>query len=81
MNLTKQGSGLPSTRDQRLKTDRRHFNVVFAAAFPLYLVAYGLASLLPANWRSSLFSVETNAGIIEQARMQSNLIASYVTMN
>lgn len=80
MDMTKQASDLPSVRDQRLKIDRRHFNVIFLAAFPVYLTVYGLARLLPDSWRSSLFSMKLDAGLFEQARLQANLLASYATM-
>ncbi len=80
MNLTKHASDLPSIRDQRLRVDRRHFNFIFAAAFPFYLATYSVARVLPEKWRSSVFAVELDAGIIEQARIQANLIASYATM-
>jgi hypothetical protein len=82
MDMTKHDSDLhpASVRNQRLKIDRRHFNVIFLAAFPVYLTVYGLGRLLPQSWRSNLFAIELDAGIIEQARLQSNLLASYATM-
>ncbi|MBY6204856.1 hypothetical protein [Halomonas denitrificans] len=80
MNLTKHASDLPSIRDQRLRVDRRHFNLIFAAAFPFYLATYGIARVLPKKWRSSVFAVELDDGVVEQARLQARLIASYATM-
>lgn len=80
MNMTKPASELHSVRSERLRMDRRHFNVIFAFAFAIYLVAYGLARLLPRSWRASLCEDDGSTGIIQQARGKANLIASCATM-
>lgn len=80
MNATKHAGELHSARDARLRIDRRHFNVIFIFAFSVYLAAYGFARLLPSSWASSLCGIEPNVGIVEQARVQANLIASCATM-
>ena len=82
MSTMKQSSELhQSLRDQRLRIDRRHFNVIFVAAWLFYLTAYSLARLLPVGLRSRLFAIERDAGVFEQARLRANLLASYATMN
>lgn len=80
MNATKHASELHSARDARLRVDRRHFNLIFTFAFAIYFTAYGFARVLPASWRSSLCGIEPNISVVEQARVQANLIASCATM-
>ena len=80
MNMTKQASDLHSVRDERLKIDRRHFKVIFVFALMVYLGVYSMARLLPVTWRTSHCDIESNTGVIEQARSRASQIASYATM-
>jgi len=80
MSMTRQANNLLSVRDQRLSGDRRDFNLVYAAAFVLFLVIFSLARLLPRNWISRGERRTGNRGIIEQARAEANILASCALM-
>ncbi len=77
MSMTKQASDQRSVRDQRLSIDRRHFKVVYAAAFTFYMAAFGFARLMPVGWCSRFCGIELKTGIIEQAKVQANILATY----
>lgn len=81
MDLTNHTQQLQSIRDQRMNVDRRHFKVIFAAAFVFYLAAFSFARLLPARWRGSFYGFQRETGVIAQAGVQANILASYAIMN
>jgi hypothetical protein len=81
MTTMNQSEHLGSIRDQRMNVDRRHFRVIFVAAFMFYLIAFSFARLLPARWRSRFYGFERKRGVIAQASAQANILASYAIMS
>jgi len=81
MTTMNQPEHLPSIRDQRLNIDKRHFKMIYGVAFMFYLVAFSLGRLLPASWRSRFYGFDRSSGIIRQASVQANILASYAIMN
>jgi len=81
MNTMNQPEHLPSIRDQRLNIDRRHFKMIFSAAFMFYLAAFSLGRLLPASWRPRFYGFDRTSSIVKQASDQANILASYAIMN
>lgn len=81
MNITNQANELRSIRNQRLSIDRRHFKVIFGVALIFYVIAFSLARLLPESLCSRFCGFEPGSGIIEQASVQANILASYAIMN
>ena len=81
MTTMNQSEHLASIRDQRMNVDRRHFRVIFAAAFVFYLIAFSFARLLPARWRARFYGFERRRGVIAQANAQANILASYAIMS
>jgi len=80
MSMTRQANNLLSVRDRRLSGDRRDFNLVYAAAFILFVVVFSLARLLPRTWTRRADRGDGNRGIIEQARAEANILASCALM-
>lgn len=81
MSTMNQSEHLQSIRDQRMNVDRRHFRVIYAAAFMFYLVAFSFARLLPASLRARFYGFERKTGVIAQASVQANILASYAIMS
>ena len=81
MSMIKQRDALPSIRDQRIGIDKRHFKIIFVVAFLFYFVALSFVRVLPASWQSGFCGFEPKTGIIRQARVQANILASYAIMN
>jgi len=80
MSMTKQANNLLSLRNQRLRSDRRHFRLFFAVTFMVFLVVFTFASLMPGNWTSRARAGKHRKGIVERARAEANVLASFGLM-
>ena len=78
MNMMNQAGRLHSLRDQRLSGDRRDFNLVYAAAFTVFLIVFCLARLVPVSRKAG--EEKRRRSIFEQAREQANILASCALM-
>jgi len=80
MSMTKPVEALPQIRNQELTSEKRQFNLIFAAAFAVFLVAFAVSRLLPGS--QSLWSRghEHRRSVFEKARAEADILASFALM-
>lgn len=67
-------------RVQRLVGRRRDFNLVYAPAFCILLIVFAISSLSPKNWGAQAEHRAAGKSIVERARAEASILASYALM-
>lgn len=76
-NMKEQVGDLHTLRNKRLSRNRRDFNLVYIAAFCLLVVLFTIARMSPRNWTARGGAGIPGSGVIDRARAEASIVASY----
>lgn len=81
MSTTTQIDQAQAVRHGKPTSDKRLFNVIFTAAFLVFVVGFAFARLLPGRGSVWAHGNRRARGVIEKARAEANMLASFALMH
>lgn len=81
MSTTTQFDQAQAARHVKPSSDKRLFNVIFTAAFLVFVVGFAFARILPERDRLRAHGNRHARGVIEKARAEANMLASFALMH
>lgn len=81
MSTTTQIDQAQAVRHARPTGDKRLFNVIFTAAFLVFVVGFAFARLLPGRASTRTHGKRHARGVIEKARAEASMLASFALMH
>jgi hypothetical protein len=81
MSMTRQAENLHHERTHRIDSDRRLFGLLYALAFVTLFVAYGVARMLPVSGSVWANDQARGEGVMQKARAEANILASFALMH
>lgn len=76
-NMKQQAGEIHLPRNKRLSRNRRDFNLVYVAAFCLLVVLFTIARMSPRSWGAHADAGFPEKGVIDRARAEASIVASY----
>ncbi len=81
MSTTTQIDQMQPIRHGRPGSETRLFNMIFATAFLVFVVGFAVARVVPGSGSVWSHDKKSGRGVIEKARAEANMLASFALMH